>query len=335
MLPASDIHGVLAIMPTPARTGASALDAQATVDLDETARVANALIADGVDGIIALGTTGECATLGQLDYDNFAKCLLEVVGRRVPTFVGTTALGGHEVARRMRLIRDLRADGTLLGLPMWQPLSRAGAVNFYAELSELFPGLAIMAYANERAFRFAFTDEFWAEIVQRAPTVTSAKYSRPKDLKSLLSIVKDRINIIPNEMTLSHFFSESPATTTACWATAASMGPRPVVALMQAVQRGDAEEVRRLSDVLAWANETVKPIIGDKEMFGMYTVQLEKTRINAAGYCQAGPLRPPYTEMPDTVREAATECGRRWAQLHLQTGGDIRVPSCSPAGSNR
>ncbi len=327
MLTASDTRGVLAIMPTPAREGASQLDARDTVDLDETERVVNALIADGVDGIIALGTTGECATLSQQDYDGFVACLLEVAKRRVPVIVGTSALGGHEVARRMRLIRDLGADGTLLGLPMWQPLSRAAAVDFYAGLSTLFPELAIMVYANERAFRFAFTNDFWAEIVQRAPTVTSAKYSRPKDLKSLLSIVQDRINIVPNEMTLSHFFSEAPETTTACWATAASMGPRPVVELMQAARRGDAAEVRRLSDVLAWANETVKPIISDKELFGMYTVQLEKTRINAAGYCQAGPLRPPYTEMPEVIRVAAQECGRRWALLHAQAGNDISIPA--------
>jgi dihydrodipicolinate synthase/N-acetylneuraminate lyase len=321
-------------MPTPAREGASRLDARETVDLDETERIANALIADGVDGIIALGTTGECATLGQQDYDRFAACLLEVVKRRVPTFVGTSALGGHEVARRMRLISDLGADGTLLGLPMWQPLSCTAAVDFFAGLSDLFPGLAIMAYANERAFRFAFTDEFWAEIVKRAPTVTSAKYSRPKDLKSLLSIVNGRINIVPNEMTLSHFFAESPATTTACWATAASMGPRPVVALLEAVARGDAHEVRRLADVLAWANETVKPIIGDKELFGMYTVQLEKTRINAAGYCNAGPLRPPYTEMPEAVRVAAQECGRRWALLQAQSEGDLHIPGFSHVGAH-
>jgi dihydrodipicolinate synthase/N-acetylneuraminate lyase len=326
MLSSSEIQGVFAIMPTPAKDGASELGALNTVDIDEVERVTNALISDGVEGIIALGTTGECATLSQQDYDSFAECLLEVVGRRVPVLVGTTALSGHEVVRRMQLIRKLGADGTLLGLPMWQPLSLDGAVNFYAGLSQMFPELAIMAYANERAFRFAFTNDFWSGIIHKAPTVTSAKYSRPKDLKSLLSVVQGRINIVPNEMTISHFYSDSPETTTACWATAASMGPRPVIELMNAVRRNDLPEIERLSNVLAWANETVKPIIGDKELFGMYTVQLEKTRINAAGYCNSGPLRPPYTEIPENVRIAAIECGRRWALLNAHAKDGISIP---------
>src|SRR5690606_19674652 len=119
-------HGAYAIMPTPATQDASKLDAIATVDTNETERVANALIADGVSGIIALGTTGECATLSRPDYDKFVSCLTETVNRRVPVFIGTSSMSGHDTASRMRLIRDLGADGTLLGLPMWQPINQEG-----------------------------------------------------------------------------------------------------------------------------------------------------------------------------------------------------------------
>ena len=49
---------------------------------------------------MALGTMGECATVSQSDYESFVDCLLKTVRGRIPTFVGTTALGGHEIARR-------------------------------------------------------------------------------------------------------------------------------------------------------------------------------------------------------------------------------------------
>lgn len=329
MLTASDISGAYAIVPTPAKEGASRLDATATIDTDETQRVVNALIDDGVSGIIALGTTGECATLNRHDYDTFVSCLLETVNRRIPVFIGTSCLGGHEVVSRMRLLQDLKADGTLLGLPMWQPMSHSGAVRFYAEMSDIFPDISIMVYANERAFRFNFSDDFWAEIVKSAPTVVAAKCSRPKDLASLLKIVGGRVNIVPNEMTLAHFYATAPEHTSACWATAASMGPRPVVELMRAVERRDDLEVQRLSAVLAWANETVTPIIRDKELFGMYTVQVEKTRINSAGYCNGGPLRPPYTHLPPEIKEAAEECGRRWRLLREQDETALAIPDRS------
>ena len=95
MLTAADFRGVYAIIPTPAKEGAERWDAVETVDLAETERVVGRLIADGVQGLIALGTTGECATLADEDYKAFVDCVLATVKKRIPTFIGTTALGTH------------------------------------------------------------------------------------------------------------------------------------------------------------------------------------------------------------------------------------------------
>ena len=154
MLSAHDFEGVYGILPTPAKEGADRWDATDTVDLDETARLTEKLIADGCSGLLALGTTGECATLTGDEFEAFADCLLSTVGKRVPVLVGATALGTHETVRRMKFLRDRGADGTMLGLPMWQPCSEAQAVKFYASISEAFSDMAIMVYANQHAFRF-------------------------------------------------------------------------------------------------------------------------------------------------------------------------------------
>src|SRR5919108_1448401 len=105
MIAAQDLKGALAIMPTPAKEGADRLDATNTVDLDESARLAESLIRDGATGIMALGTMGECATTSQTDYEAFVDCLLKTVRGRIPTFVGTTALGGHEISRRIKFVK--------------------------------------------------------------------------------------------------------------------------------------------------------------------------------------------------------------------------------------
>ena len=315
MLSAKDIRGLYAILPTPAKPGANRMGATDTVDLTETARFVDALIRDGAAGVIALGTTGECATLSRPDYEAFSRCVVETVNKRVPTFLGTTALGGHEVASRMKFIRDCGADGTLLGLPMWQPLTTTTAVRFYREMSECFPAVAVMVYANQRAFRYAFPQEFWEAVSREAPTVVSAKLSRPKDLAALIAVTGGRINIMPNEMTVHEFFALSPETTTACWATAAGMGPAAVVAMMDAVLKSDKTRVDSIAAEMSWANEPVKPIFRDPEVFAQYNIQVEKTRINAAGYCNSGPTRPPYDDLPEAYHAAAVECGQRWAQL--------------------
>jgi dihydrodipicolinate synthase/N-acetylneuraminate lyase len=316
MLTAENIAGLYAIIPTPALPGAEQLGATGTVDLESTTALVEGLIRDGADGLIALGTTGECATLSEDDYRIFAAHLLEVVDGRIPTFIGTSALGGHQVADRLRFLAERGAAGTLLGLPMWQPVSTTMAVKFFREVSEAFPDMAVMVYANQRAFRYSYPLEFWEGVVDQAPTVVAAKYSRPKDLAALLEVTRGRINIVPNESTAAGFFEASPETTTALWATAAAMGPAPVAALMRAIQANDALRVAAISADIRSANEPVAPIFGDPEIFATYNLQMEKARINAAGYCECGRCRPPYDELPDPYLQAAQECGRRWALLH-------------------
>jgi len=315
MLTARDLRGMYAIIPTPAKEGADRLDAVDTVDRDETARLVHRLIEDGASGIIALGTTGECATLSQDDYEGFVDCLLETVRKRVPTFVGATALGGHEVVRRLRFLRARGADGTLLGIPMWQPATLAAAVQYYAGITELFPDLAIMVYANSRAFRFPFGPDFWEGVSQRAPTVMSAKFSNADMLLDVLAASHGRVNFVPNDGAVYRFAALSPDTTTACWATAASMGPQPSVAVMDAILARDMERAKQVANDIAWAGEPIHPIVSNAELFASYNIQVEKIRIDAAGYCKAGPIRPPYNVMPEEYAAAARECGRRWPQL--------------------
>jgi dihydrodipicolinate synthase/N-acetylneuraminate lyase len=315
MMQARDYQGLYGIIATPTIAGGDRLDAEHSVDLAETERLVERLLADGVSGLIVCGTTGECATLSEPDYEAFTACVLETVRRRVPTFVGATAMGGHQVVRRLRRLQQLGADGTLLGLPMWQPLSVPGAVDFYAGISSLFPELTIMVYANARAFRFGFGPDFWAAVAKAAPAVTSAKYSNPNGLVDLIAATRGRIHFMPSDMAVHQFHALSPATTTSCWATAAGMNPLPSLALIQALRAGDGERARQLATAIGWANAPVMPIVSNAEVFAMYNIQVEKERINAAGYSRAGPVRPPYHEFPAPYAEAARECGRRWARL--------------------
>jgi hypothetical protein len=215
----------------------------------------------------------------------------------------------------MRFITEHGADGTLLGLPMWQPLVTPSAVNFYRDFSTYFPKTAIMVYANARAFRYSFPAEFWKAVAVEAPTVVAAKYSRPHNLAEFIAASKNKINFVPNEMNVGAFYSISPDTTIAAWATAAAMGPAPAIAIMEAITKHDQKAIDTLSAAISWASEPVKSIIANPEIFASFNIQLEKARINAAGYCKAGPNRPPYDYFPSEYDEPSRECGRRWAAL--------------------
>jgi len=313
MITAKDLKGALAIMPTPAKPGAERLDATDTVDLDETARLAEALVRDGANGIMALGTMGECATTSQADYEAYVDCLLRTVRGRIPTFVGTTALGGHEIARRIKFVKELGATGTLLGIPMWQPANVDMAVKFYADVAATFADFPIMVYANPRAFRFDFGVEFWRQVVDKAPTVMSAKFSSKTILKQCVDVVKGRVNFVPPVGLAYEFAQISPASQTTCWIP--SVGPQVAIALMKALADGPAAQAKAVAADIAWANEPHHAITGSQEIFASYNIQLEKVLMAASGYCKTGPIRPPYDYMPEDFRQAATEGGQRYAKL--------------------
>jgi trans-o-hydroxybenzylidenepyruvate hydratase-aldolase len=313
MITANDLRGALAIMPTPAKEGADRLDAANTVDLDETARLAESLVRDGATGIMALGTMGECATTSPSDYEAFVDCLVSTVRGRIPTFIGTTALGGHEIARRIRFVKERGATGTLLGIPMWQPATLDIAVEFYASVSEIFPDFPIMVYANARAFRFAFDLDFWQRVVDQAPTIMSAKFSSKGILREAVAATKRRVNFVPPVGLAYEFAQLSPETATTCWIPA--VGPQPALALMKALAARDAQQAKAIADDIAWAVEPHHAITSSQEVFASYNIQLEKILMGASGYCKPGPIRPPYNVMPEDFAQAARESGQRFAKL--------------------
>jgi trans-o-hydroxybenzylidenepyruvate hydratase-aldolase len=315
MLSAQDLRGMYAIPPTPAKPGADRWDATDTVDLDETVRLTEQLIRDGVSGFMVLGTTGECATLSHADYEAYVDCFLATVNKRVPTFVGTTALGTHEIVRRIRFVRERGADGTLLGMPMWQPCTTEMAVQFYATISEAFPDFPTMVYANTRAFRYDFPPDFWRQIVERAPTVIAAKYSNAAKLRECLDASGGRVNYVPVDSVAYAFARLSPETTTVCWGTSACMGPQPSIALMDAILAGDWDRAKQVADDIAWAAEPTHTVSGDQQVFASYNIQLHRYEAETAGYCNPGPIRPPYNYMPQEYVQLANETGRRWAQI--------------------
>lgn len=189
------------------------------------------------------------------------------------------------------------------------------AVEYYRSVAEIFPDLSIMVYGNPRAFRFAFAPEFWERVVKAVPTITSAKYSRPKSLLESQAASQGRVHFLPNDGGVMKFVDLAPETTTACWSTAASMGPEPALAQIRAIQSHDLELARKIAKDLTWTREPLAPVTQDPEIFASYNIQLEKVRIELAGYCHAGPLRPPYNLYPPEYYEMFAENARRWREL--------------------
>jgi trans-o-hydroxybenzylidenepyruvate hydratase-aldolase len=302
------------MVPTPCKPGADGWDATDSVDLDESARMMDSLIRDGIGLIAACGTTGECAALLWDEKRAFIDTLVQANRKRVPIFAGPTALGTKEIVRQMRGLKDVGADGAFVGLPLWQTPTIENSVQFFADLGQAVPDMPIMVYANPMFFKSTFPTVFWEGVAKHAPTVitTKATYDA-KQLPDDVAVAGHRINFMPGQNGIYPAYKSLRTRVTACWSTSAAMEPEPLVALMAAIQRDDG---RRVDEI--WEDMHGLPSMipaGEFAHFPEYNSQAEKARFNAAGYINCGQSRAPYRDLPDEWRKLAEQHGKAWAEL--------------------
>ena len=319
-LTAADITGLWAILATPAKDNASDWRADNTVDLDETARVVDALIEAGVDGLLSLGTFGECATLTWEEKRAFMATVVETARGRVPYFAGTTSLNTRESVRQTRAAADLGVGGSMLGPPMWCYPDLPTTLQFYRDIAEACPDVAICVYANPEAFKFDFPRPFWAQIIE-VPTVVAAKIVGIATIEADLRLTKGRIRLMPVDGSYYAAARIAPEECTAFWSGGALCGPAVQLRLRDSVAAakasGDWAAAKEISTAIAAASARLIPN-GSFAEFSKYNIGLEKARMNAAGWMKAGPCRPPYHLVPENYLAGARESGKMLAALHAQ-----------------
>jgi trans-o-hydroxybenzylidenepyruvate hydratase-aldolase len=317
LLTAAEINGAWVILPSPAKEGADHWSAQNTVDLDETARMVDGMIAAGADGILTMGTLGEAATMTWEEKKGFISTVIESARGRIPVFAGTTTLNTRDTIAETRWAADVGIDGTMVGVPMWCAASVDTAVQFYKDVAEACPETAIAIYANLEAFKFEFGLGFWIR-VSRIPQVVTAKLPPVSQLATMIELTGRRIRFLPIDNEYYASARMAPDFITAFWSSSASCGPQAAIALrdrvLAAKKSGDWEPARKLSNALAGAVAPIFPNGSFKE-FSTYNIRLEKERMNEAGWLKAGPTRPPYQIVPEPYLEGARVSGRAWAKV--------------------
>jgi trans-o-hydroxybenzylidenepyruvate hydratase-aldolase len=318
LMTAADVKGVWAIIPAPAKPGADHWDAKDTVDLDEASRAVEDLIQGGVDAILTLGTLGEVATLTWSERQAYMRAVIDTAAGRVPIFVGTSTLNTRDTVEQTRWAAKIGAVGSMIGPPMWCAPSLPTAVQFYRDVAEACPDMAICVYANPDVFKFDFPMPFWAQ-VSTIPQVITAKLPPMPQMLALASITGGRISFLSMDNEYYAAARLDPEAFRAFWSSSASCGPEVAYALRdrvaEAVAGGDWAPAKHLSDAMGAAIAPLFPPGGFKE-FSSYNIALEKERMNAAGWINAGPTRAPYSLVPAPYLENARKSGSAWAKLN-------------------
>ncbi|HLS24764.1 MAG TPA: dihydrodipicolinate synthase family protein [Beutenbergiaceae bacterium] len=124
----SRFRGVIPPVITPLTAGG---------DIDHTAlrAVVEYLVGGGVDGVFALGSTGEVAYLDDDRRDQVVQTVVQTVAGRVPVLVGAIDTTWRRVANQARRATDLGADAIVATAPIY-------AINDTDEIERHFRAIA-------------------------------------------------------------------------------------------------------------------------------------------------------------------------------------------------
>jgi len=96
-------------------------------------------IANGTDGIVPCGTTGESSTLSHEEHDQVIEITIDAVKKRVPVIAGTGSNSTEEAMRLTRHAYEAGADGALMVCPYYNRPTQEGLYQHYKVVAESVP----------------------------------------------------------------------------------------------------------------------------------------------------------------------------------------------------
>jgi 4-hydroxy-tetrahydrodipicolinate synthase len=123
------IQGSIVALVTPMRYGGE-------LDFESLDRLVDFHLAEGTDGIVAVGTTGESSTLDEGEHCEIIRRVIAKVAGRIPVIAGTGANSTAEAISLTRKARDLGADACLLVTPYYNKPTQEGLYRHYRAIAE-------------------------------------------------------------------------------------------------------------------------------------------------------------------------------------------------------
>ena len=304
MITANELKGVLGMMPAFATPDAVDIRATQTIAVDNLKEGVDKIIKDGVNNIATTGTYGECYNLLFDEFKTLAVATVEAVKKRVPLFIGCTSSNSREVVQKMNFVKDLGADGVLLGVPYYETLPVQDAIKFYHDIADLYPTLNILIYHNPDNHKFTLPVSAFKELVKK-PTIIGMKDSHrtTQAFMNLQKIVKGKVSVFVNQTQLYPYYRLGAA---GCWSTEVWMGPWVILYLLDLVRRGDDEKAIQVIDDIIGDGSGGKPVPGAGN----------KRPAEFADYCNVGPTRVPFLYFPEAELAKAKRRAAHWMKLN-------------------
>lgn len=308
MIEAKDLKGILAMMPAFTTSDGDSPDAIDTVNTAELEKSVDRIIRDGIDAIATTGSFGECHGLLWEEHKKLIEATVGAVRKRVPLFIGCTTVNTRETIRQIKFAQEAGADGAICGVPFYFPSTVENAVQFYHDLADACPKMGIAIYHNPSLHHVTLPISAYKKLIER-PNIVAAKDAHRHGIQcaDVMNIVKGKISIFCNQ---TQCYPNTMMGADGCWSISVWMGPWPILRLRDACMAQDWELAKTICSEINEASKAPGRA-GDR----FWRENSHKLAVNEAGYCYAGPLRPPFRHIPPEIVEHAKHQAAMWKKL--------------------
>jgi 4-hydroxy-tetrahydrodipicolinate synthase len=274
--------------------------ADGAVDYEAFRALAAHLVANGSDGLVVTGTTGESPTLSDDERLGLYEAALEEVGDRASVVAGTgtysTAHSVHLTARA----HELGVHGFLVVTPYYSKPPVRGIVRHFEEVAAVSDRPLVAYNIPSRVVLNLETDTI-AKLAE-IPTVRAVKQAHP-DLEQARAIVELGLDLYAGDDDLVLPFLELGGLGGVCVHTHV-VGPQ-VEQMVRRYRAGDVEGARELDRELAPSIELLRVVVNPIAI---------KCALNLLGH-DVGGHRLPLVEATEEEREAVRGCLERLGLL--------------------
>ena len=260
-------------------------------------------IENGTDGIVAVGTTGESATLPVEEHLAVIEATVKHVNKRVPVIAGTGANNTVEAIALSKAAGQAGADYTLSVVPYYNKPSQEGIYQHFKAIAEAtsipmiiynVPGRTVVSMSNDTILRLAE--------IPNIVGVKEASGNIGNNIELINSVPEGFVVLSGDDPTgLPFMLCGGHGVVT----VAANVAPKLFADMCRAALEGDIATARRL-------NEQLIPIYNT--MFCEPSPAAPKWGLSLLGKCE------PHVRLPLV---ALTEAGQAKVRAALEKSGQI------------
>lgn len=260
-------------------------------------------IENGTDGIVAVGTTGESATLPVEEHLAVIEATVKHVNKRVPVIAGTGANNTVEAIALSKAAEQAGADYTLSVVPYYNKPSQEGIYQHFKAIAEAtsipmviynVPGRTVVSMSNDTIVRLAE--------IPNIVGVKEASGNIGNNIELINSVPEGFVVLSGDDPTgLPFMLCGGHGVVT----VAANVAPKLFADMCRAALEGDIATARRL-------NEQLIPIYNT--MFCEPSPAAPKWGLSLLGKCE------PHVRLPLV---ALTEAGQAKVRAALEKSGQI------------